>query len=105
MDESGQVGERVGLSSITLCEVVYLAEKERIRPDALELILDAVRAPDGLFEELPVDSVVASAMSGISRSTVPDMPDRIIAGTALSRGVPLITKDRLIHSSGIPVIW
>ena len=105
MDESIEAGERVGLSSITLCEVVYLAEKGRIRPDAFGLLMEAVLAPDGLFEELSVDSATASAMSSIPRSAVPDMPDRIIAATALCRSVPLITKDRRIRDSGVPVVW
>ena len=46
----------MGLSSITLCEVIYLGEKERIRGDAFELIVDAIRAADGPFEEVSLDS-------------------------------------------------
>lgn len=105
MDESMEADERVGLSSITLCEVIYLGEKERIRGDAVELFMDAIRAADGPFEEVPLDSGVASMMRSIPRSVIPDMPDRIIAATALFRRVPLITKDRRIRDSVVPTIW
>ena len=105
MDESMEVDERVGVSSITLCEVVYLCEKERIGGDAFELFMDAVRAANGPYEEVPLDSGVASMMRSIPRSVIPDMPDRIIAATALFRGVPLITKDRRVRDSVVPTIW
>jgi len=36
---------------------------------------------------------------------VPDMPDRIIAATAIYLSLPLITKDDAIRSAGIITIW
>jgi PIN domain nuclease of toxin-antitoxin system len=33
------------------------------------------------------------------------MPDRIIAGTALSYGVPIISRDRKISASAVETIW
>lgn len=105
IDESVDQGHRVGISAITLCEIVYLAEKERIRSDALNLVLEAIQAEDGLFEEVPLSFGVSCLLSAVPRAVVPDMPDRIIAATAQYRGVPLITKDRRIRSLGIPTIW
>lgn len=105
MDESIEAGERIGLSSVTLCEVVYLAEKQRIRRDAFALLMDSIRATDGLFEEVPLDSGVASFLKGIPRSEIPDMPDRIIAATAMFCRVPLITKDRRMRDSHLTTIW
>ncbi|WP_437730494.1 hypothetical protein [Sorangium sp. So ce1335] len=35
-----------------------------------------------------------------ARADVPDMPDRIIAATAVSLGVPLVTRDGKIGASG-----
>ena len=40
-----------------------------------------------------------------NRAQVPDMPDRIIAATALSLGLPLVTRDGRIRDSGIRTIW
>ena len=39
------------------------------------------------------------------RDVVPDMPDRIIAATAVHLGLPLITRDERIRSAGIKTIW
>jgi len=36
---------------------------------------------------------------------VPDLPDRIIAATALSHNLPLVTADHKIRASRIPTIW
>jgi PIN domain nuclease of toxin-antitoxin system len=105
MDQSARLGERVGLSTVTLCEIIYLVEKQRIRNDAFDLFLEAIQAPDGLFEEVPLDSGVASMMRTVPRAMVPEMPDRIIAASALSRKVPLITRDTAIRNSSIPTIW
>jgi PIN domain nuclease of toxin-antitoxin system len=105
MDESAKSGEKVGLSSITLCEVVYLVERQRIRSDAFDLFLEAIHGPDGLFEEVPLDCSISSILRTIPPSLISDMPDRIIAATALFCKVPLITKDRAIRESSVPTIW
>lgn len=45
-------------------------------------------------------------LSRMPRSLAPDMPDRIIAATALALGVPLITRDRNLEQvPGLRVIW
>jgi len=36
---------------------------------------------------------------------VPDMPDRIIAATALHLDLPLVTRDRAIQAAGLKAIW
>ena len=51
------------------------------------------------------DLAVARSLGKVPREKVPDMPDRIIAATALSLGVPLITRDAAISASGIETIW
>lgn len=48
---------------------------------------------------------VATALRRIPRSVVPDVPDRIIAATALYLGLPLVTRDRRLQSAGIQTIW
>jgi len=44
-------------------------------------------------------------LQDILRSDVPDLPDRVIAATALHHRVPLVTCDRKIRSCGIATIW
>jgi predicted nucleic acid-binding protein len=41
----------------------------------------------------------------IPRADVPDMPDRLIAATATSLGVPLISRDGRIRASAVHTIW
>ena len=53
----------------------------------------------------PVDEEVAEAVHRVPRDLVPEMPDRIIGATALSLGLPLITRDRRIAATGIKTIW
>jgi len=40
------------------------------------------------------------------REAVPDMPDRIVAATALSLGLPLLSRDPAMGTvEGLEVIW
>jgi predicted nucleic acid-binding protein len=44
-------------------------------------------------------------MLKVSRTDVPDMPDRIVAATALHFGVPVISRDGRIRSSAVKTVW
>ena len=103
-DDSAAAGLLVGISSISLVEIVYLIEKRRIDPATLRLILDAIDL-SGRFEEIEVDRTILPALAAIPRASVPDMPDRIIAATAATLGVPLISRDRKIVASSVATIW
>lgn len=98
-------GEQIGLSSITLVEMVYLIEKGRIPAEGLTRLARIVDDPVGVFTEIVVDVKIARAVSQIHAATVPDMPDRIIAATALLWKVPIISRDSKIRLSGLPTIW
>ena len=41
----------------------------------------------------------------IPRSQVPELPDRIIAATALHLDVPLVTRDHTIQGAPVQTIW
>ena len=58
---------------------------------------------DQLPSHVPVDLV--ELIGSVSRSEVADFPDRIIAGTALHLGLPLITRDGKIRASSVTTIW
>ena len=72
---------------------------------SLERLRNALADPDAGLTLASVDGEVADALERIPQSIVPDMPDRIIAATALCLGQPLITKDRRIRAAGILTIW
>jgi PIN domain nuclease of toxin-antitoxin system len=90
---------------ICLVEVVYLEEKGRI-PPGLKAKLDLVLASgaSGLaIADLTQEVVIA--MQQIPRAAVPDMPDRIIAATAVALGLSLISRDHKIQASSVTTIW
>jgi predicted nucleic acid-binding protein len=54
----------------------------------------------------PLDAAVAEAIQKISRVAVPDMPDRIIAATAVHLNAELVTRDRRLQAAlGNRSIW
>lgn len=105
LDGANAAGEQVGVSAVTLAEAVYLAEKGRIPAKALADLLTAFDASSPLFVEVPFDRLIAQAMMRVPRSAVPDLPDRIIAATAVHMGVPLLSRDRKIQLSAVQTIW
>lgn len=48
---------------------------------------------------------VVDWLGKIPRTAVPELPDRIIAATALHLGVPLISRDQVMQQAGLTVIW
>jgi len=104
IDGATTAGDNVVISSISLAEIVYLTEKQRIDPTTLDQVLALLNSKGSLIEA-PVDRAVAVAMHSIARAEVPDMPDRIIAATALHLGVPVISRDGKIRASSVATIW
>ncbi len=90
---------------ICLVEMVYLQEKGRIPAD-LKARFDAVlQAGRSSLILVDLTGAVVEALTQVPYTEVPDMPDRIIAATALLLGLPLISRDRKIKMSAITSIW
>lgn len=100
-----EAGEQIALSSIVLAEMVYLIEKERIDATALSRLVTELDASDAVLVEIPINRHIVQAMMRVARTDVPDLPDRIIAATALYMDVPLISRDRKIQGSNLRTIW
>ncbi len=95
----------VYVPTICLVEIVYLQEKGRIAPN-LRSLFDAV-LQSGTTRLVPTNLTVeiVGMLSQVPRTDVPDMPDRIIAATALHLGLPLISRDSKIQVSSVQTIW
>ena len=64
-----------------------------------------VESDDALLVEIPFDRNIALTLRQVDLSQIPDLPDRIIAATALYLNVPVISRDRRIQLSSIDTIW
>jgi PIN domain nuclease of toxin-antitoxin system len=104
-EEASALGDPILLPSICLVELTYLVEKGRIPKDVRERLIRVLNAPDGPMELAPLDASVAAAVERIDRLAVPDLPDRVIAATALARQLPLVTCDEKIRASTVLTIW
>jgi PIN domain nuclease of toxin-antitoxin system len=91
------------ISVISMVEIVYLAEKRRVPENTFSTLANLDRA--GHLGILPVEIDVVEALASLDRAIVPDMPDRIIAATALCRGIPLVTCDERIRRALPRTIW
>jgi len=67
--------------------------------------LREVESDDALLVEIPFARNIALTLRQVDRSQIPDLPDRIIAATALYLNVLLISRDRRIQLSSIDTIW
>ena len=105
IDGAAASGTPTYISAVSLVEVVYLVERGRIAADAFDKFANELSRDNPAFTVVPLDSHVATALKRIPRSLVPDMPDRIIAATALHLGLPLVTRDRRLQAAMIQTIW
>lgn len=84
----------------------------------LRYLVDSGRRPSQVLEDarsivdsepftvMPLDLPVLDAMAEVPRDRVPDPFDRIIAATALTADLPLVTSDkRLRETLGERAVW
>jgi PIN domain nuclease of toxin-antitoxin system len=95
----------VGVSSMTFIEIIYLVEKGRIPAATLDLLVQKLQQPTTPLELVSITQDIALAVQQVPRAQVPDLPDRVIAATALQLKVPLISRDGKIRVSDVETIW
>src|SRR5579859_3277866 len=91
MADRGETG--VFVPTIVVVEMVYLSERLKINPDVLKRTFELLEDPQGSYRPVPLDLAVPRSAQRVPRSEVPDLPDRVIAATALILGLPVLTVD------------
>jgi len=105
LDAATSAGELIHVPSICLVELTYLVEKGRLPASARDRLIQALDDPATPCLLAPLDRLVADALQSVSRSEVPDLPDRIVSATALALCVPLISRDWKIRATQVQTIW
>ncbi len=105
IDSAIAKGDHIGVSAISIAEMIYLVEKGRIPASALRDLHDATANPKAVLRYVPLNEHVAMKMTEIPRQNLPDLPDRAIAATALVYSIPVLSRDKRIRSSDIKTIW
>ena len=96
------------LSIISPIEIIYLTEKGKLPVELWRTVQRLLEGdlPSKSYQIVDITWKLASSLERVPYRSVPDLPDRLIAATALSLGVPLITRDqRLRDWKGIESLW
>jgi len=105
IDRAAVARRKIALAPISLAEVVYLIEKNRLPASAFDDLRKALANPNHVLEEAPFTVEVVESMRRVPRLEVPEMPDRIVAATGVYFGVPVISRDGCIRASCVQTIW
>jgi PIN domain nuclease of toxin-antitoxin system len=105
LTQADQPGAGIFISAITVVEAIYLVEKGKLPPAALQALVTTLTDPAEAMYLLPLEFDVTQAVHQVPRNLVPELPDRIIAATALAHGLSLVTRDTKLRAAPVPTIW
>ena len=98
-------GDHIGVSAISVAEMVYLIEKGRIPATALTDVQAAVADPKAVLKYVPVDQDIATNMVAILAMRFPIFPTGSSPRPRICNGIPVLTRDGRIRSSNVRSIW
>lgn len=105
IQEAAHQRRKIALSAISMAELVYLVEKGRLPASAYSDLAGAVADPEHVFTEAALTAAIVQSMRHVPRTEVPDMPDRIVAATAVYFRVPVISRDSRIRAANLQTVW
>ena len=86
IDNAAAAGSQIAVSSISMAEIVYLIEKNRLSANAYTDLKAALDDPDHVFQEAPFTVEIVDALRQVPRADVPDArPDRCCDGGLFRR--------------------
>lgn len=93
------------IPTICLVEIIYLVERGTVPAELRHALTEALgRGRTGL-RIIDLTTEIVDHVATIVKRDVPEMPDRIIAATALFLNVPVLTRDHRIQQSSVETIW
>lgn len=97
----------VFFSVMSLFEIDYLVERGRVSSKLPGILLtEALKSPDSALRILDIDQAVYRSFLEIPSKSIPELPDRIIAATAMAHSLPIVTKDSIISRfDKLKTIW
>ena len=98
--------EALGVHPISCWEIAMLSNEGRLKlsMDVTQWVGHALERPK--VELLPFTPAAAIRAAGLGGDFPGDPADRLIVGTALEMGVPVVTKDQRITDWGhVQIIW
>ena len=105
INDAATTRRKIAISTISLAEVVYLVEKNRLPASAYDELTQALADPEHVFTEAAISAAIIQAMRQVPRAEVPEMPDRMVAATGVYFDVPVISRDRRICAASLKTIW
>ena len=98
--ENGEI--KIIIPTMVLAEIGYLSEKKKIETN-LNNVKEYCKRHRSIIIEPITEEIIEKAFQ---IDDIPELHDRIIAGTSLNKGIKLITNDPVISESKfIKVIW
>ena len=100
--EAEQGQHTIAISGISLVEILYLSERRRIPVDLTTL--DNLLTHSTNYAVVAIDFEVVKTTAAID--DIPELHDRLIAGTAAWLGVPILTNDpAMMASQHVQTLW
>lgn len=97
-------GDHVGVSAITIAEMVYLTEKGRIPVSAIYDLHAATSDPKAVLQYVSLDENIATKMMNIGRQDVPDL--RTVSSLRAPASMAcLYSRDERIRGLSLQTIW
>jgi PIN domain nuclease of toxin-antitoxin system len=97
---------RIHIPALVVAECLMVAEKGRLPGATLAHLLPLLEELEGSDNYRLIELVPATVLASHRFARIADIFDRLIVTEAVLRGLPLLTKDPLIHDSGlVRAIW